>query len=164
MGNHYVFISVSTKNIQNYAAQRLKQFICIATSAMLYFFIISVQSNEAVIEKIKQIPLLIGLLYYGSILLFFVCCFVTYQMTKGFLKQRRQECHSYETVGMKKEKLSVYYVRSSCYFGEEPFFWIDSWHVVFEIIHSYFYKVNRLSWDKQCTDYNICTISDNTIR
>ncbi|MDM5189315.1 FtsX-like permease family protein [Bacillus sp. DX4.1] len=96
---------LAQKNIQNYAAQRLKQFICIATSTMLYFFIISVQSNEAVIEKIKHIPLLIVPLYYGSILLFFVCCFVTYQMTKGFLKQRRQECHSYETVGMKKRKI-----------------------------------------------------------
>ncbi|MDZ5606826.1 ABC transporter permease [Bacillus pseudomycoides] len=96
---------LAKKNIQNYAAQRLKQFIWIAMSTMLYFFIISVQSNEAVIEKMQHTPSLLAPLYYGEILLFFVCTAVTYQMTNRFLKNRKQELLLYKTAGMKKRKI-----------------------------------------------------------
>ncbi len=96
---------LAKKNIQNYAAQRLKQFIWIAMSTMLYFFIISIRSNEAVIEKIQHIPFLLATLYYGEVLLFFVCTAVAYQMTKRFLKNRKQELLLYETAGMKKRKI-----------------------------------------------------------
>ncbi|KEK23171.1 FtsX-like permease family protein [Bacillus gaemokensis] len=93
------------KNIQNYAAQRLKQFIWIATSTMLSFFIISVQSDEVVREKIQYMPFFVEFLYYVFILLFFVCGFVTYQVTKVFLKTRKKEFQSYETVGMEKRRV-----------------------------------------------------------
>lgn len=96
---------LARKNIQNYAAQRLKQFIWIAMSTMLYFFIISVRSNEAVIEKIQHRPFLLATLYYGEVLLFFVCTAVTYQMTKRFLKNRKQELLLYEIAGMKKRTI-----------------------------------------------------------
>ncbi|PEY32990.1 ABC transporter permease [Bacillus cereus] len=96
---------LARKNIQNYAAQRLKQFIWIAMSTMLYFFIISIRSNEEVIEKIQHISFLFVLLYYGGILLFFVCTLVTYQMTKKFLKSREQELLLYETAGIQKRKV-----------------------------------------------------------
>ncbi|MEN1934169.1 ABC transporter permease [Paenibacillus sp. 102] len=96
---------LARKNIHNYAAQRLNQFIWIAMSTMLCFFIISVRSNEAVIEKMQHTPFLLAPLYYGGILLFFVCTAVTYQMTKRFLKNRKQELLLYETIGMKKRKI-----------------------------------------------------------
>ncbi|MBC6971616.1 FtsX-like permease family protein [Bacillus sp. Xin] len=96
---------LARKNIQNYAAQRLKQFIWIALSTMLYFFVISIRSNEAVIEKIQHIQFWLVSLYYGEILLFFTCAAVTYQMTKRFLKSRKQELLLYKTVGMQKRKI-----------------------------------------------------------
>ncbi|MEH7460305.1 FtsX-like permease family protein [Bacillus sp. JJ1127] len=92
---------LARNNIQNFAAQRLKQFIWIAMSTMLSFFIISIQSNEVIIKKLQHVPLF----YYVSILLFFVCGFVTYQMIKGFLKTRRQEFQSYEAINMKKRQI-----------------------------------------------------------
>ncbi|WP_459500079.1 ABC transporter permease [Bacillus sp. C1] len=96
---------LAKKNIQNDAAQRLKQFIWIAMSTMLYFFIISVRSNEAVIEKIQHKPFVLVTLYYGEVLLFFICTAVTYKMTKRFLKHREQELLLYKTAGMKKRKI-----------------------------------------------------------
>ncbi|WP_144561457.1 FtsX-like permease family protein [Bacillus mycoides] len=96
---------LARKNIQNYAAQRLQQFIWIALSTMLYFFIISVRSNEAVIEKMQHIQFWLVSLYYGEILLFFTCAVVTYHMTKKFLKSRKQELLVYKTAGMQKRKV-----------------------------------------------------------
>ncbi|WP_410983314.1 ABC transporter permease [Bacillus cereus] len=96
---------LARKNIQNYAAQRLKQFIWIALSTMLGFFIISIRSDEAVIEKMQHTPFLLVPLYYGGLLLFFVCTAVTYKMTNRFLKNRKQELLLYETTGMQKRKI-----------------------------------------------------------
>lgn len=96
---------LARNNIQNFAAQRLKQFIWIAMSTMLSFFIISIQSNEVIIKKLQHIPLFVEFFNYVSILLFLVCSFAIYQMIKGFLKTRRQEFQSYEANNMKKSQI-----------------------------------------------------------
>ena len=54
-------MSVSEKNIRTFAAKRMKQFMWIAMSTMIFVFMISLQFNEVVVGEL------------GTILLFQMC-------------------------------------------------------------------------------------------
>jgi ABC-type antimicrobial peptide transport system permease subunit len=96
---------LARKNIQTFAAKRLKQFIWIAISTMLCFFMLSIQFNEAVISKTEYTPIFAKWFYAMFLFLVFICIFITYKMTASLLQVRTEEFQSYEVVNMTRKEM-----------------------------------------------------------
>lgn len=94
---------LAKKNIQAHAAERLLHFVFIACSVIVYFLLLSIQYNEAVVGAIKHK----SLLYYGSTIAFvFSCLFILYVHAR-FMKKRQKELQLYRLTGMKRRHLSL---------------------------------------------------------
>ncbi|HEK9102032.1 ABC transporter permease [Bacillus pfraonensis] len=136
---------LARKNIQNYAAQRLKQFIWIATSTTICFFIVSIQSNEMIVEKLQHIPLFVALFYYVSIFLLFVCSFITYKMINSFLKTRKREFQLYEGSDMKKRTMvCLLWQEQLVIFGGAGFFGLIHGMLFLKLCTIIFMKIARI--------------------
>ncbi|KFN03584.1 ABC transporter permease [Bacillus clarus] len=96
---------LARKNIQNFAVQRLKQFIWVAMSTVVCFFITSVQLNEVVIGKLQHMWLLVEFINYGSIILILICVVVTYKITDSLLQKRKKEFEWYEVTNLHKKQM-----------------------------------------------------------
>ncbi|MGZ7151661.1 ABC transporter permease [Bacillus sp. BC08] len=83
------------KNIRTFAAKRMKQFMWVAMSTMILFFMISLQFNEVVVEELG-ITFLFQMCFYTLFLIFiFICTFTTYKITFSLLQVRKEEIKSY---------------------------------------------------------------------
>ncbi|ETT79131.1 FtsX-like permease family protein [Bacillus mycoides] len=91
---------LARKNIQTFAAQRLKQFMWIAMNTMLCFFMISFRFNEVVISKAEYTPIFVKWFYAMFLFIVFVCIFITYKMTASLLQRRKEEFTSNEVMHM----------------------------------------------------------------
>ncbi|MES5893156.1 MULTISPECIES: FtsX-like permease family protein [Bacillus cereus group] len=96
---------LARKNIQTFAAQRLKQFMWIAMNTMLCFFMISFRFNEAVISKTEYTPIFIKWFYVMFLFIVFVCIFITYKMTDSLLQIRKEEFTSNEAMHMTRKEM-----------------------------------------------------------
>ncbi|MDA2782217.1 ABC transporter permease [Bacillus cereus group sp. Bc002] len=86
---------LARKNIRTFAAKRMKQFMWIAMSTMILFFMISLQFNEVVVGELG-ITLLFQMCFYTLfIVVIFICMFITYKMTYSLLQVRKEEIKSY---------------------------------------------------------------------
>ncbi|MCP1124503.1 FtsX-like permease family protein [Bacillus sp. 3103sda1] len=94
---------LAKKSIQAHAAERLQHFVFIACSVIVYFLLVSIQYNEAVVGAIKHK----SFLYYGSTIAFsFSCLFILYVHAR-FMKNRQKELQSYRFTGMKRRQISL---------------------------------------------------------
>ena len=66
-------MSVSEKNIITFATKRMKQFMWIAMSTMILFFMISLQFNEGAILKVGNAFVFQMYFYTLFIVLIFIC-------------------------------------------------------------------------------------------
>ncbi len=96
---------LARKNIRTFATRRLKQFIWFAMSTMILFFMISLQFNEVVMDKVGDIRIFEMCFYTMFIVLIFICLFITYKMTHSLLQMRREEFKSYEVKHMKRNEM-----------------------------------------------------------
>ncbi|MFI8706643.1 ABC transporter permease [Bacillus sp. NPDC077411] len=95
------------KNIQQHAAERLQHFVFISCSVSVYFLLVSIQYNEAVVGTMKDKSLLMNFLCYGSTITFsFSCLFILYVHTH-FMKKRQKELQSYRLTGMKRKQIGL---------------------------------------------------------
>ncbi|EMI9089500.1 ABC transporter permease [Bacillus cereus group sp. RP37] len=86
---------LARKNIRTFAAKRMKQFIWIATSTMILFFMTSLQFNEVATRELGAI-LLFQVCFYTLFIVFIcICIFTTYKITFSLLQVRREELKSY---------------------------------------------------------------------
>lgn len=83
------------KNIRTFAAKRMKQFMWIAMSTMILFFMISLQFNEVVAVGLGTTLLFQMYFYTLFIVVTLICMFITYKMTYSFLLVRREEFQTY---------------------------------------------------------------------
>ncbi|MCU4990099.1 ABC transporter permease [Bacillus cereus] len=83
------------KNIRTFAAKRMKQFMWIAMSTMILFFMISLQFNEVVAVGLGTTLLFQMYFYTLFIVVILICMFITYKMTYSFLLVRREEFQTY---------------------------------------------------------------------
>ncbi|MGZ9770958.1 ABC transporter permease [Bacillus toyonensis] len=86
---------LARKNIRKFAAKRMKQFIWIATSTMILFFMTSLQFNEVATRELGAILLFQVCFYTLFIVFIFICIFTTYKITFSLLQVRREELKSY---------------------------------------------------------------------
>ncbi|EOP12192.1 MULTISPECIES: FtsX-like permease family protein [Bacillus] len=86
---------LARKNIRTFAAKRMKQFIWIATSTMILFFMTSLQFNEVATRELGAILLFQVCFYTLFIVFIFICIFTTYKITFSLLQVRREELKSY---------------------------------------------------------------------
>ncbi|MGG0185215.1 FtsX-like permease family protein [Bacillus rhizoplanae] len=92
---------LAKKSIQAHAAERLQHFVFIACSVIVYFLLVSIQYNEAVVGAIKHKTFL----YYGSTIAFsFSCLFILYVHAR-FMKKRQKELQSYRLTGMIRKRI-----------------------------------------------------------
>ncbi|PFJ19225.1 ABC transporter permease [Bacillus cereus] len=118
---------LARKNIRTFAVKRVKQFIWIAMSTMISFFMISLQFNEVAIGKVGD-PFLFQICFYTMfIALIFICIFITYKMMYSLLQVRRGEFESYVAENMKRNEIL-------CLLCQEQLF-IYGAAVVFGLIH-----------------------------
>ncbi|MBF7153616.1 MULTISPECIES: ABC transporter permease [Bacillus] len=83
------------KNITTFAAKRMKQFMWIAMSTMVLFFMISLQFNKGAIGELGT-TLLFQMCFYTLFLIFIVICiFTTYKIMFSLLQVRKEEFKSY---------------------------------------------------------------------
>ena len=66
-------MSVSEKNIRTFATKRMKQFMWIAMSTMVLFFMISIQFNEGAIGELET-TLLFHMCFYTLFMVFIFIC------------------------------------------------------------------------------------------
>ncbi|HDR8169461.1 TPA: ABC transporter permease [Bacillus thuringiensis] len=85
---------LARKNIRTFAAKRMKQFIWIATSTMILFFMTSLQFNEVATRELGAILLFQVCFYTLFIVFIFICIFTTYKITFSLLQVRREELKS----------------------------------------------------------------------
>ncbi|MBP3968856.1 ABC transporter permease [Bacillus sp. WL1] len=90
------------KNIRTFAAKRMKQFMWVAISTMILFFMISLQRNKGAIGELGTILLFQICFYTLFILLIFICIFTTYKITFSLLQVRKEEMKSYVAENMKR--------------------------------------------------------------
>ncbi|HDR7434906.1 MULTISPECIES: FtsX-like permease family protein [Bacillus] len=83
------------KNIRTFAAKRMKQFMWIAMSTMILFFMISLQFNEVVAVGLGTTLLFQMYFYTLFIVVILICMFIIYKMTYSFLLVRREEFQTY---------------------------------------------------------------------
>ena len=67
-------MSVSEKNIRTFATKRMKQFMWIAMSTMVLFFMISIQFNEGAIGELET-TLLFHMCFYTLFMVFILYVF-----------------------------------------------------------------------------------------
>ena len=96
---------LARKNIRTFATKRMKQFIWIAMSTMILFFMISLQFNEGAILKVGDAFVFQMYFYTLFIVLIFICIFTTYQMMYSLLHVRREEFTSYVAENMKRKEV-----------------------------------------------------------
>lgn len=90
------------KNIRTFAAKRMKQFMWIAMSTMILFFMISLQFNEVVAGGLGTTLLFQMYFYTLFIVVIFICMFITYKMTYSLLLVRREEFQTYVAKSRKR--------------------------------------------------------------
>ncbi|QBJ69273.1 ABC transporter permease [Bacillus anthracis] len=86
---------LARKNIRTFATKRKKQFMWIAMSIMILFFMISLQFNEVVAGELGTTLLFQMCFYTLFIVVIFICTFITYKMTYSLLQVRKEEIRSY---------------------------------------------------------------------
>jgi ABC-type antimicrobial peptide transport system permease subunit len=118
---------LARKNIRTFAAKRMKQFMWIAMSTMILFFMISLQFNAVVMDKVGDIRIFEMSFYAMFIFLIFICLFITYKMTYSLLQMRREEFKFYEVKHMKRNEML-------CLLCQEQLF-IYGAAVVFGLVH-----------------------------
>ncbi|KMQ01411.1 MULTISPECIES: FtsX-like permease family protein [Bacillus cereus group] len=96
---------LARKNIRTFATKRMKQFIWIAMSTMILFFMISLQFNEGAIWKVGDTFVFQMYFYTLFIVLIFICIFTTYKMMYSLLLVRREEFTSYVAENMKRKEV-----------------------------------------------------------
>ena len=96
---------LARKNIRTFATKRMKQFIWIAMSTMILFFMISLQFNEGAILKVGDTFVFQMYFYTLFIVLIFICIFTTYKMMSSFLLVRREEFTSYVAENIKRKEV-----------------------------------------------------------
>ncbi|HFJ9439951.1 MULTISPECIES: ABC transporter permease [Bacillus] len=83
------------KNIRTFAAKRMKQFMWIAMSTMVLFFMISLQFNKGAIGELGT-TLLFQICFYTLFLIFIIICiFTTYKIMFSLLQVRKEEIKTY---------------------------------------------------------------------
>ncbi|MEI4828850.1 FtsX-like permease family protein [Bacillus sp. FJAT-53711] len=98
---------LARKNIQEHAIEHLQHFVFISCSVIVYFLLVSIQYNEAVVGAIKHKWLLMNFLYYESTITFsFSCLFILYVHAR-FMKKRQKELQSYRLTGMKRKQIGL---------------------------------------------------------
>lgn len=90
------------KNIRTFAAKRMKQFMWVAMSTMILFFMISLQFNEGAIGKLETTLLFQMGFYMLFIVFIFICIFTTYKITFSLLQVRKEEIKSYVAENRKR--------------------------------------------------------------
>ncbi|HDR4766207.1 TPA: FtsX-like permease family protein [Bacillus thuringiensis] len=96
---------LARKNIRTFATKRMKQFMWIAMSTMILFFMISLQFNEGAILKVGDAFVFQMYFYTLFIVLIFICIFTTYKMMYSLLHLRREEFTSYVAENMKRKEV-----------------------------------------------------------
>ncbi|AMR03811.1 MULTISPECIES: FtsX-like permease family protein [Bacillus] len=96
---------LARKNIRTFATKRMKQFMWIAMSTMILFFMISLQFNEGAILKVGDAFVFQMYFYTLFIVLIFICIFTTYKMMYSLLHVRREEFTSYVAENMKRKEV-----------------------------------------------------------
>ncbi|MGE6538001.1 FtsX-like permease family protein [Bacillus luti] len=96
---------LARKNIRTFAAKRMKQFMWVATSTMILFFMTSLQVNEIATGELGATLLFQMCFYTLCIVFIFICIFITYKMTYSLLQVRREEFKSYVTENMKSNEV-----------------------------------------------------------
>ncbi|MFZ7758358.1 ABC transporter permease [Bacillus thuringiensis] len=96
---------LARKNIRTFATKRMKQFIWIAMSTMILFFMISLQFNEGAILKVGDTFVFQMYFYTLFIVLIFICIFTTYKMMYALLLVRREEFTSYVAENIKRKEV-----------------------------------------------------------
>ncbi|HDR8109580.1 ABC transporter permease [Bacillus thuringiensis] len=96
---------LARKNIRTFATKRMKQFIWIAMSTMILFFMISLQFNEGAILKVGDTFVFQMYFYTLFIVLIFICIFTTYKMMYSLLLVRREEFTSYVAENIKRKEV-----------------------------------------------------------
>ncbi|MCU5377802.1 ABC transporter permease [Bacillus cereus] len=90
------------KNIRTFAAKRMKQFMWVAMSTMILFFMISLQFNKIAVGELGT-TLLFQMCFYTLFLIFiFICIFTTYKITFSLLQVRKEEIKSYAAENRKR--------------------------------------------------------------
>lgn len=93
---------LARKNIRTFATKRMKQFMWIAMSTMVLFFMISLQFNEGGIGELET-TLLFHMCFYTLFIVFiFICIFTTYKITFSLLQVRKEEIKSYVVENRKR--------------------------------------------------------------
>ncbi|EEM27835.1 ABC transporter permease protein [Bacillus thuringiensis serovar thuringiensis str. T01001] len=83
----------------------MKQFMWIAMSTMILFFMISLQFNEGAILKVGDAFVFQMYFYTLFIVLIFICIFTTYKMMYSLLLVRREEFTSYVAENIKRKEV-----------------------------------------------------------
>ena len=96
---------LARKNIITFATKRMKQFMWIAMSTMILFFMISLQFNEGAILKVGDAFVFQMYFYTLFIVLIFICIFTTYKMMYSLLLVRREEFTSYVAENIKRKEV-----------------------------------------------------------
>ncbi|MED3313489.1 ABC transporter permease [Bacillus thuringiensis] len=96
---------LARKNIRTFATKRMKQFMWIAMSTMILFFMISLQFNEGAILKVGDAFVFQMYFYKLFIVLIFICIFTTYKMMYSLLLVRREEFTSYVAENIKRKEV-----------------------------------------------------------
>ncbi|MED2982496.1 ABC transporter permease [Bacillus thuringiensis] len=96
---------LARKNIRTFATKRMKQFMWIAMSTMILFFMISLQFNEGAILKVGDAFVFQMYFYTLFIVLIFICVFTTYKMMYSLLLVRREEFTSYVAENIKRKEV-----------------------------------------------------------
>jgi len=96
---------LARKNIRTFATKRMKQFMWIAMSIMILFFMISLQFNEGAILKVGDAFVFQMYFYTLFIVLIFICIFTTYKMIYSLLLVRREEFTSYVAENIKRKEV-----------------------------------------------------------
>ncbi|WP_089607585.1 ABC transporter permease [Bacillus cereus] len=96
---------LARKNIRTFATKRMKQFMWIAMSIMILFFMISLQFNEGAILNVGDAFVFQMYFYTLFIVLIFICIFTTYKMMYSLLLVRREEFTSYVAENIKRKEV-----------------------------------------------------------
>ncbi len=96
---------LARKNSRTFATKRMKQFMWIAMSIMILFFMISLQFNEGAILKVGDAFVFQMYFYTLFIVLIFICIFTTYKMMYSLLLVRREEFTSYVAENIKRKEV-----------------------------------------------------------
>lgn len=118
---------LARKNIRIFATKRMKQFMWIAMSTMILFFMISLQFNEVATGKVGD-TLLFQMCFYTLLTAWVsICIFIIYKMMYSLLQVRREEFTSYVAENIERNKIL-------CLLCQEQLF-IYGTAVIFGLVH-----------------------------